>query len=120
MKVIFAAAICLAGLMLWLTRKLKGARAPSSPQASWRQGYDVPLSASTHASCAPSRPQTTAKRHGNRSLLGKLLHRAAHPAPGTGMQLQPQHPIRVGGRRHDHIIEPGEAKPTIVGRVPNQ
>lgn len=84
--------------------------------------YEVPVSA-----CArdlqpqPSYAQTPKAQCGQKpSFRAKLPNRSLNPTPGPGLQFQPQNPVGVGGRRHGHMIEPGKAKPTIIGRIPNQ
>lgn len=51
---------------------------------------------------------------------GKLFNRPTHPVPGSRAQRDPKNPIRIGGRRHNNTFQPREAKPTIVGRIPDQ
>ncbi|NRP12555.1 hypothetical protein XMM379_002925 [Aliiroseovarius sp. xm-m-379] len=125
--------LCGAGLLLlWTARrqltqgrglgsKLRGKRGFKSGHTGGAR-YEVPVSA-----CArdprpqPSYVQAPKAQSGQKtSFRAKLPNRSLNPTPGPGLQFQPQNPVGVGGRRHRHMIEPGKAKPTIIGRIPNQ
>ncbi|SFU42578.1 hypothetical protein SAMN04488527_102186 [Aliiroseovarius crassostreae] len=84
--------------------------------------YEVPVSACTRdLRPQPSYAQAPKAQCGQEpSFRSKLPNRSLNATPGPGLQFQPQNPVGVGGRRHGHMIEPGKAKPTIIGRIPNQ
>lgn len=127
MAAIFIVALCVMGGLFYTTRRhIRLKLRPDQPHFADQPRYTVPLSAQRrHAAPLPSyaakltQPQPR-PRQANVSFLRKFLNRASHTLPGTGSKLQPQNPIRVGGRRHDHMIQPLKSKPTVIRRIPDQ